>query len=210
MKAAGLPMFRIGVTTGDAYCGIVGSNERCEYAVIGSVMNLASRIMGHAPANSIMIDLATYKACGQLFDCRTVKAVAFKGFDKPVELFRVLGIAAPSISRVLSEVESARNESVVGCDVQFKVVTTILDGIRMDGGRHVIYVEGETGVGKTCFVNQMGMYARRIRGMAVLRAELSALQRSTPLFILYPILRQVCHVVVSLCHVLVSRVSHVW
>jgi len=30
----------IGVTTGDAYCGSVGNETRCEYAIVGDCVNL--------------------------------------------------------------------------------------------------------------------------------------------------------------------------
>lgn len=38
----------IGVTTGDAYCGVVGNENRCEYAIVGDCVNLSARLMGHA------------------------------------------------------------------------------------------------------------------------------------------------------------------
>jgi hypothetical protein len=39
-----------GVTTGRAFCGNVGSPSRCEWAVVGSVMNDAARLMASAAA----------------------------------------------------------------------------------------------------------------------------------------------------------------
>jgi adenylate cyclase len=36
---------KIGVTTGNVFAGAVGSKRRCEYAVIGDVVNLSARLM---------------------------------------------------------------------------------------------------------------------------------------------------------------------
>ena len=38
----------IGVTTGDAYCGSVGNESRCEYAIVGDCVNLSARLMANA------------------------------------------------------------------------------------------------------------------------------------------------------------------
>ena len=37
-----------GVATGDVFCGLCGSELRCEYSVVGDVVNLAARLMGKA------------------------------------------------------------------------------------------------------------------------------------------------------------------
>ena len=39
----------IGVSTGRAFCGLVGSTERREYTLMGDVVNLSARLMGKCP-----------------------------------------------------------------------------------------------------------------------------------------------------------------
>ena len=48
-----------GITTGRVYCGLVGSNVRREYCVVGSVVNLAARLMGKSKG-SVLVDQTTY------------------------------------------------------------------------------------------------------------------------------------------------------
>ena len=49
----------VGITTGNVFCGSVGSYVRREYAVIGDVVNLAARLMSKAKGG-LLIDEATY------------------------------------------------------------------------------------------------------------------------------------------------------
>jgi class 3 adenylate cyclase len=49
---------RIGATFGKAYCGIVGAGTRHEYAVLGSSINLAARLMATKDNNGILVDEA--------------------------------------------------------------------------------------------------------------------------------------------------------
>jgi len=55
----------IGVTTGSAFCGSVGSERRQEYAMVGDIVNLSARLMGVAEKKEkipILCDEATYEA----------------------------------------------------------------------------------------------------------------------------------------------------
>jgi len=38
----------VGITTGDVYCGTVGSYKRMEYAAIACCVNMSARLMGKA------------------------------------------------------------------------------------------------------------------------------------------------------------------
>jgi hypothetical protein len=49
----------IGVTTGEVYCGMIGSNSRCDYAAIGSSINFSARLMAKAQGQ-IYLDESTY------------------------------------------------------------------------------------------------------------------------------------------------------
>jgi adenylate cyclase 10 len=51
----------IGITSGIAYCGIVGSSQRCEYSVLGDTVNVSARLM-QAAAGDIICDHETFLA----------------------------------------------------------------------------------------------------------------------------------------------------
>ena len=50
----------VGVTSGEVYCGLVGSAIRQDYVCIGDKVNLAARLMGQARGR-VLVDKETYK-----------------------------------------------------------------------------------------------------------------------------------------------------
>jgi class 3 adenylate cyclase len=79
---------RIGVTTGEAYCGVVGSSIRHEYAVMGPSTNLSARLMCRAEARSIICDETTYgqDRANKFILLDELKDV--KGYSHPVKIFQ--------------------------------------------------------------------------------------------------------------------------
>src|SRR5262249_47678585 len=57
----------VGVTTGRVFCGTIGSEVRCEFTVIGDVVNLSARLM-QAAKGGVLCDERTYKAAQDRFD----------------------------------------------------------------------------------------------------------------------------------------------
>ena len=76
-----------GITTGDVYCGTVGSAVRMEYAAIGNVVNMAARLMGKANGG-ILIDDATYSHLpGKWKELVTsLDPIKVKGRDEPLQV----------------------------------------------------------------------------------------------------------------------------
>jgi len=52
LKGLGLQP-KVGVTSGTAYCGLVGASYRCEYALMGPAVNLAARLMCMCASNNV-------------------------------------------------------------------------------------------------------------------------------------------------------------
>lgn len=87
----GLPSFNltasIGITTGKAYCGLVGSPLRHEYAVMGPSTNLSARLMCKAQPNSVICDEDTMKR-DRLHEYHPLAEIQAKGYSQPVKIFR--------------------------------------------------------------------------------------------------------------------------
>ena len=82
----------IGVHTGQVVVGNIGSPERMKYGVVGSHVNLTSRIQSYTTGGQILISEATRQEVGQILKLGKQTEVKAKGIEHPITLFEVLGI----------------------------------------------------------------------------------------------------------------------
>jgi class 3 adenylate cyclase len=80
---------RMGITTGFCTVGNFGSEQRLDYTVLGSPVNLAARLQAAAEADTILIDENTYSLIEDQVSCELVDQITPKGFVRPVQVYRV-------------------------------------------------------------------------------------------------------------------------
>jgi class 3 adenylate cyclase len=78
----------IGLATGEATAGLMGSTDRANYTVLGSCVNLASRLCGEARAGEILIDAATREEVDGAVTTAPLPPLRLKGFAEPVPAWR--------------------------------------------------------------------------------------------------------------------------
>ena len=90
-RRAGLPEIAmgIGINTGEVVLGNIGSVKRAKYGVIGSQVNLTSRIESFTAGGQILISESTREAVGDAFKIDGQMSVEAKGVEKPIRIYDV-------------------------------------------------------------------------------------------------------------------------
>jgi class 3 adenylate cyclase len=82
----------IGIAKGYATIGAIGFEGRQDYAAIGSVTNLASRLCAEASADQILISQRIQAAVPGLVNVKEIGPLQLKGFSRPVPAYELVDL----------------------------------------------------------------------------------------------------------------------
>jgi adenylate cyclase len=82
----------IGVNTGPAVVGNMGSTDRLQYTALGDTVNTAARFCGAAPEFNLLVGWTTFQACSDFIAVDEMPGLQLKG--KSAETFRLFRVTA--------------------------------------------------------------------------------------------------------------------
>jgi class 3 adenylate cyclase/tetratricopeptide (TPR) repeat protein len=171
----------VGVTTGQAFCGSVGSRWRREYTMLGAPVNLAARLMQEA-GDGVLCDAATAEAARAALAFEALPPVRIKGRAGLVPLYRP---RPPEGGRRTRGPEPMARVPLVGREAEQRRLAEALGRLTApaaDGRRarvQVLVLEGEPGAGKSRLVADLADQAAAA-GVPVLAGAGDAVERNTP------------------------------
>uniref|UniRef100_A0A672TKS7 Guanylate cyclase domain-containing protein n=1 Tax=Strigops habroptila TaxID=2489341 RepID=A0A672TKS7_STRHB len=164
----------VSVTTGMAYCGLIGHPLRHEYTVIGQKVNLAARMMV-SYSGLVTCDTTTYASSGlPPYYFKLLPERKMKGFEHPITVYQYVGITMKR--EAVGEGASKRDSSLLSSTPQqlfFLLVFTgrkkeidlfvnCLEACNRFGQRQMLAFEGTRGSGKSRLLNHLAQLGRSV------------------------------------------------
>lgn len=124
--ARALPRFEmgIGVNTGEAVVGNIGSAQRAKYAVVGNAVNVAARVEGATVGGQIFLSAATRERVRDLAEVGAPVPVELKGLAEPLLLYELRGIAG----RFAQHLPEMATEGDPQVDVALPLTCRVIEG----------------------------------------------------------------------------------
>jgi class 3 adenylate cyclase/tetratricopeptide (TPR) repeat protein len=137
---------RVGINTGEVVMRMVQTGGRTEYAPVGHVSNLASRLQTVAPAGSTVISEQTRQLVEGYFELRALGPTNLKGINEAINIYEVTGLGP---LRTHFQLAARRGlTKFVGREREIADMQRVFEQTR--GGRgHIIAVVAEAGAGKS-------------------------------------------------------------
>src|SRR4051812_44508437 len=137
---------RIGIATGLVVIGEpIGTGDSRQQTAIGETPNRAARLQSLAGPGQVVIDAATKRQIGGLFECQDLGTIALKGLAEPVPVWQVL-----AENRTVGQFEALRSgvTPLVGREEEIELLLRRWVQAKAGSGK-VVLISAEPGVGKS-------------------------------------------------------------
>jgi class 3 adenylate cyclase/tetratricopeptide (TPR) repeat protein len=180
---AGRLSVHIGIATGLVVVGeLLRSGVADNPPVVGETPNLAARLQALAEPGTALIDDATRRLTGGLFEYRDRGPQRLDGFARPVRVWQ-----AVRARRAVSRFAALRSRSLplLGREAELGALLALWEEAKVGAGRLAL-VSGEAGIGKSRLALELAAHVRR-EACPVLRCQCSPQHQDS---MLHPVLEQ--------------------
>ncbi|MFM7685071.1 MAG: adenylate/guanylate cyclase domain-containing protein [Actinomycetota bacterium] len=153
---------RVGVNTGEA---LVGTLAGTDYTAMGDAVNLASRLQAAAPPGGVLVGDVTHALTSHTFEYQPIGELQVKGREQPERTWLALEATAPAgvIRRQRKVVD------FVGRAAELAIADAALAAVAQHERGLVLHVNGESGVGKSRYLDEVITRLRALGDAAVLK-----------------------------------------
>ncbi len=137
---------RIGITSGDAIAGTVGVEGQWSYTVMGSTVNMASRLQAAANPGGILVNEDVYHQTKGLIKYKAWSPIPLKGIGNTVPVFEV--VEALTDTSGFQQLPLNQLSPFVGRQSELARLDKIIASTEQGSG-WTVFVTGEAGLGKT-------------------------------------------------------------
>lgn len=160
LPAAGPMHARVGLHTGAAVMGEVGSGAAREVLALGDTPNLAARLQAQAPRDSVVVSAATWGMVQAAFTGIDLGEHRLKGLATPVHLHRIVAPRQPAGD---DEGSSATAAPLLGRGPELARLQAAWQRARTGAGSCLLLL-GEPGIGKSRLARELRQRVAREGG----------------------------------------------
>ena len=169
----------IGIATGDAFCGAIGTNRRAEYTVLGEAVNRAARLSALA-AGRTLADESTVQESSSFISFQGPWSMQVPGIRTPISAFVAL---RPKRDSALPP-----RDVLIGRTEELARLNALLDERRQSKTQITIIV-GEPGIGKSALADAFIKYCGQM-GVTVFDGFADDVEHNTPYFAFRRVIRR--------------------
>jgi class 3 adenylate cyclase/tetratricopeptide (TPR) repeat protein len=141
----------IGINTGLVIAGLIGSERRQQYSVMGDAVNLASRLTEASGEGEVYVGHDTYRLTSQQFDFESLGPIQLAGRAEPAKAYRLN--ARKSIRRRIRGIDGLQS-TLVGREYETEQMKDIVKALQ-DGRGSIASIISDVGVGKSRLVAEI-------------------------------------------------------
>lgn len=181
----GLLKSRVGIATGIAVIGAIVDNDEGSQTAVGETPNLAARLQAIAEPSTVVVDEATRRLTGNLFDYRQLGPLNLKGLTDQVTAWVV-----EKENVIESRFQALRSiqAPLVGRTEETNLILSRWEQVAAVGRGRVVFLTGEAGIGKSRLISVLEAAYQQDSPLPPLRFSCSAQQRDAAL---YPVIRHI-------------------